>query len=795
MGKKPAGEKPAPANRSILTQAALDSQGREQPGARSQYDAPCRSAEELLHELRVHQTELEMQNETLRDSQFALEKSRDRYADLYDYAPVGYIAITPEALIGDINLTGAALLGVERNKLLKRRFENFVASGDRDQWHQIFMHAQRSTGHQKCELEMQRGDGSHFFAQFEGLHRVDEGSVASLRMSFTDITQLKEADERYRKVFELASDGIVITDAGTGRIIEINRALADMFGQDKSELIGKSLDMLFKPEVGGSVSNAYFQRSSVKHGAKIAAQFVNKSGQINEVEIKMSVVTMLGREVEFGIARDITERHQAQAREHRLRHILDHTMDMIFIFKPDTLHFVYMNRGAVKGVGYGRDEMLGMTPVDVIPLISEPECRAFIFPLVSGKKSTMRFETLLKRRDGRTFPVEAQLQLVKEEGDNGLFVAIARDITRRKQAEDELRKQKNLMWQVIDMDPNMIFVKDESGRFLLANQAIADYYGMKIRNLIGKTNSELSQAPHGDSGFLVSDRELIESGKEVTSTESAILPDGKQHWYLTVKRPILQVDGSINTLGIAADISDLKRSGSRLDESYKELQRLALHLENVRAEERALIARNLHDEMGATLAALKMRIAWLASKLPAGMPLLEKEVGHISDLVSDGIHTVRQVVSELRPNLLDDVGLIAAVQDYTKKFQRDTEIECNVVLPEHNFMLDENQSVTVFRIIQESLSNVAKHAQASKADILFELHGEILQIHISDNGIGFEPSCMEQSFGLIGIRERALMIGGTARIESKPGQGTRVSLTMTCKPARPADAQSVAGDS
>jgi len=790
MGKKPTGGKSDPANKSIPTQAALASQGRVPPGVRSQYQA----VEEPLHEPYVHQTELETQNETVRDSQLALEKSRDHYADLYDYAPVGYLTLTRDALICDINLTGATLMGVERNKLLKRRFTNFVAPGDRDQWHRIFMHAQQSTGHQKCELEMQRGDGSHFFAKLEGLHQVDEGSVAALRMSFTDITLLKEADERYRKVFELAADGIVITDAGTGRIIELNQALADMFGRDKSELIGKSLDMLFKPE-GGSVSSAYFQRSSVKHGAKIAAQIVAKGGQINEVEIKMSVVTMLGREVEFGIVRDITERRQAQAREHRLRHILDHTMDMIFIFKPDTLHFVYMNRGAVKGIGYGRDEMHGMTPVDVIPLISEPECRAFIFPLVSGKKSTMRFETLLKRRDGKTFPVEAQLQLVREEGDNGLFVAIARDITRRKHAEDELRKQKNLMWQVIDMDPNMIFVKDEAGRFLLANQAIADYYGMTIRNLIGKTNSELSQATHGDSGFLVSDRELIESGKEVTSTESAIMPDGKQHWYLTVKRPILLADGSINTLGIAADISDLKRSGSRLDESYRELQRLALHLENVRAEERALIARNLHDEMGATLAALKMRIAWLASKLPAGMPLLEKEVGHISDLVSDGIHTVRQVVSELRPNLLDDVGLIAAVRDYAKRFQRDTEIECSVVMPEHDFVLNENQSVTVFRIIQESLSNVAKHAQASKADILFELHGEILQIHISDNGIGFEPSCMEQSFGLIGIRERALMIGGTARIESKPGQGTRVSLTMTCKPARPADAQSVAGDS
>jgi len=241
---------------------------------------------------------------------------------------------------------------------------------------------------------------------------------------------------------------------------------------------------------------------------------------------------------------------------------------------------------------------------------------------------------------------------------------------------------------------------------------------------------------------------------------------------------MLQPDGSVNTLGIAADISELKLSGIRLDESYKELQRLALHLENVRAEERTQIARNLHDEMGATLAALKMRIAWLASKLPEGMPHLVAEVGHISELVSEGIKTVRQVVSDLRPNLLNDVGLIAAVRDYVNRFQRDTDIKCTVILPEQDFSLDEDQSVTIFRIVQESLSNVAHHSRASKVDILFSLDKDSLLVQIKDNGIGFLMSNKASSFGLVGIKERALMIGGTATIESAPELGTRVLLRL-----------------
>ena len=500
------------------------------------------------------------------------------------------------------------------------------------------------------------------------------------------------------------------------------------------------------------------------------------------------------RKAGSGIARGIIERRQAQEKDHRLRHILDNMPDMMLIFSPGTLNFVYMNKGSIKGIGYSREEMLQMTPLDVIPMISESECRSFIAPLASGKKETMRFETMLKRKDGKNFPVEVQLQFVRENGDSGLFVAILRDITRRRFAENELRRQKNLMWQVIDMDPNMIFVKDEAGRYLLANQAIADYYGVKIPNLIGRTNRELNPEQQEASGFLISDREVIDGGHEVTSTESVPSKEGRQHWYLTVKRPMLQPDGSINTLGIAADITELKQSGIKLDESYKELQQLALHLENIRAEERAHIARNLHDEMGATLAALKMRTAWLASKLPAGVPHLTSEVGHISELVSDGIHILRQVVSDLRPNLLEDVGLVAAVKDYVKRFQRNTEIECTVVLPEKDFALNEDQSVTVFRIIQESLSNVAKHAQASKVDILFAQHGDLLQLQIKDNGIGFGKTRKERSFGLLGIKERALMIGGSATIESAPGQGTRVSLNIPCTRKRSTDGRQALND-
>jgi PAS domain S-box-containing protein len=628
-----------------------------------QAEAPARSVEALVHELRVQQIELEMQNEELRLSQAALEESRDRYLDLYEFAPVGYLTLSRDALISEINLTGASLLRVERKKLISRGFSTFVTPEDRDRWNQIFMHTVQHNNDQCCELVLQRGDGSRFHAQLDNIHLRNEDGEPMVHFSLMDISR----------------------------------------------------------------SN------------------------------------------------------QAQASERRLGLILENTLDMIFIFEPGSLRFVYANKGAIGAVGYSREELLLMSPPDILQLVSEPECRSFIAPLASGKKKVRRFETMVRRKDGSDFPVEVQLQLVREDDDPGLFVSIVRDITRRKYAERAMRRQKNLMWQVIDTDPNMIFVKDEHGRFLLANQAMADYYGVAIPNMIGKTNSDLNLSRQGTAKFLAADQDVIENGREVILTE-ILMKDGKQNWSHTVKRPLLQDDGSVHVLGIAVDVTELKIAANRLAESYKELQRLALYLENVREEERAKIARNLHDEMGATLAALKMRIAWLASKLPHEMLQLSAEADHLSELVSDGIKTMRQVVSELRPNLLDDVGLIEAVKDYARRFQHDTEIQCSVVLPENNFPLDERQSVTVFRIIQESLNNVAKHARASKVEIRFSLLRESLLLQLKDNGVGFEQANSTRTFGLLGIKERALMIGGEARIDSAPGRGTQVSLSIPLSP-------------
>jgi PAS domain S-box-containing protein len=156
-----------------------------------------RPARELLHELEVHQIELNLQNEALRRSQVELEKSRDRYADFYDFAPVGFLTLNQDGLIEEINLTGAALFGVERSKLLHHNFTRYVSTIYRDRWHIFFLKALKQEHKQTCELAMQRHDGSSFHVQLDCLHLVQAENA--LRIVLTDITERRNAEEALRK--------------------------------------------------------------------------------------------------------------------------------------------------------------------------------------------------------------------------------------------------------------------------------------------------------------------------------------------------------------------------------------------------------------------------------------------------------------------------------------------------------------------------------------------------------------------------------------------------------------------
>ncbi len=225
---------------------------------------------------------------------------------------------------------------------------------------------------------------------------------------------------------------------------------------------------------------------------------------------------------------------------------------------------------------------------------------------------------------------------------------------------------------------------------------------------------------------------------------------------------------------------ELHRKSERLKESEDKLRRLAAHLISVREEERAHIAREIHDELGQVLTGLKMEVTWLAKRLRE-KPLIEK-TDSMCKLIDTTVQTVRKIATGLRPEMLDDMGLIAAVGWQAKEFQKRTGIRCRAKLPPE-VKLDMDVSTTMFRIFQEILTNVARHSRATRVDIELSVGEERVALEVTDNGVGIADSDLngKKSLGLLGMHERALLFGGEVRITGTHGHGTRVSVSIPVK--------------
>ncbi|MDD5330224.1 MAG: PAS domain S-box protein [Sulfuricella sp.] len=319
---------------------------------------------------------------------------------------------------------------------------------------------------------------------------------------------------------------------------------------------------------------------------------------------------------------------------------------------------------------------------------------------------------------------------------------------------------------------DIVLLTDAHGRIVEANDRAAAAYGYSAEEL--RVMSILGLLRPGANLLL---DEIKKTGG--MRFESVHVRKDKSEFPVEVSVRAIAIEGKTYYQGIIRDITERRRAADELNESNRELQRLAAHLEVVREEEQKRIARELHDGMGGALAALNMKVSLLAAHPPAKRAALHAELDALARLIAGGVQVMRQIVTELRPCLFDEAGLKSAIECYVREFQGNTGIECDLRLPEEELKLDEKLSTTLFRIMQESLTNVAKHAEASQIGIVLSTWDESLMLTIKDNGKGFDPRVRKaKSFGLIGIRERAAMLGGKAEITSAPGKGTTVRVRL-----------------
>ena len=233
------------------------------------------------------------------------------------------------------------------------------------------------------------------------------------------------------------------------------------------------------------------------------------------------------------------------------------------------------------------------------------------------------------------------------------------------------------------------------------------------------------------------------------------------------------------------EIAERQRAEEDLRESRDQLRALAARLQSVREEERTYIAREIHDELGQACTAIKMDLALIGRKLTKRQTKLLAKVASSIQLVDSAIVTLRKIASELRPRTLDDLGLPAALEAQAQEFESRTGIECSVSLPPEPLMLDSDRSTAIFRIFQESLTNVARHARATRVEARLRRENNRIIFQVSDNGTGFDPEVAKasKSLGLVGMQERALLLNGEFKAEGVPGSGTTMTLTIPLAPS------------
>ena len=228
------------------------------------------------------------------------------------------------------------------------------------------------------------------------------------------------------------------------------------------------------------------------------------------------------------------------------------------------------------------------------------------------------------------------------------------------------------------------------------------------------------------------------------------------------------------------DITEKRRSEKELESSREQLRNLSLHLQSVREKESARIAREIHEELGQSLTALQMDVSWLSSQLPDEYAHLKEKTARMEDLADATIDSVHRIISELRPILLDDLGLIPAIEWQAKEFQSRTGIACDVYVDYGDSSIDKDLATALFRIFQEALTNITRHAGASKVTVSFKQDGNNLFLEITDNGKGIKEEQLDNpgSFGIMGIRERVNLWRGTVRISGKRNKGTTVTILI-----------------
>ncbi|GAA5172425.1 ATP-binding response regulator [Viridibacterium curvum] len=330
--------------------------------------------------------------------------------------------------------------------------------------------------------------------------------------------------------------------------------------------------------------------------------------------------------------------------------------------------------------------------------------------------------------------------------------------------------------------PGMLFQMQVSAegspQFLYVSEASHMLLGMSAEDFLARDNALVGLIVPEDRDSFFSDLRLAMDRQSTLNWEGRVLVPGADIKWINLRCSVRDPgNGQLIWEGVMWNITQSKVAEAELRSSQAQLAALSNHLQTIKEEERDRIARDIHDVLGGTLVGMKFSVSILASKLETESPLRER-VRQIEAMIDDAITTAGRVARELRPGILKEFGLAAAIESHAEDFKQRTGIPCEVLCADHDIETSEDAAIALFRTYQEALTNISKHARAQHVEVRLMQEGDEIVLEVSDDGRGIESADLRKpkSFGLRGIRERLNALGGTMDILLREPQGTTVVL-------------------
>ncbi|MEO8346329.1 MAG: PAS domain S-box protein [Betaproteobacteria bacterium] len=487
--------------------------------------------------------------------------------------------------------------------------------------------------------------------------------------------------------------------------------------------------------------------------------------------------------------RQVGQRQTANRAVHRLEaqvsDIVESAMDPI-ITVDDRQGVVVFNAAAENVFRWPRSAVLGQPLDKLIPVRFRDGHRAHIERFEEAGVTTRRMggKTVLMalRANGEEFPIEASISQHSED-NRKLFTVILRDISERVRAEEMLMRSETRLRGVLDSAMDAIITIDANQHIVLFNVAAEAMFDCPRGEAVGAPLSwfipERLRERHAENVRRFGEAGTVSRRMGAMRIVTGLRRNGEE---FPIDASISQVaeGGTKFFTVILRDITARMQAESALLQSKEELQELGAAADVAREQEKNRIARELHDELGQALTMLQMDVAWCRQKLPVGEDDFSGRLDRMAVLLTGTVAATRRIAADLRPLLLDDLGLLPAVESLVENFVQRTGVTCELAVSNPNMQLPGPHSTAVFRVVQEALTNVAKHAGAMHVEVAIEQRPTEVIVSIRDNGRGFSPQEPRKagSFGLVGVRERAYLIGGTATITSDQGKGTSVELRL-----------------